>query len=342
MECSEIRRLLSEYIDNALDPGLTKGVRDHLSRCKGCSNELASLKAVADSLDSLEPVKAPKDFLEGVHARIEQRSWFRRAINLLFVPAGLKIPLECAGVLATAVLVILLIRGPRRTAQFARAPSPSDFREPEVAEKYADKMLDERRIETAQRQKIKTEKAPQPPADSLPQSKEIENIPPSIEKDTGWEIIERRERVELALVLKQDEPEEGYTSRPDMVPEEKKRLLGASRPSGIQDQPQLSLREGQMATDRDKTHYDALHKGISGIMASLEKTNGRYISTEYDEQTRQPRAILADVPSENYGAFMEALTRIGSLDAPSRPEQSTLSGIIQVRIKLVQPTEEER
>jgi len=346
MECSEIRKLLSEYIDNVLDPELTKGVKDHLSRCKGCSNELASLKAVANSLDSLEPVKAPKDFLEMVHIRIRQRSWFRRAIILLFVPAGIKIPLECAGALATAVLIILLINGPRRTVQFARAPSPSDSLEVIEAEKYAGKISDERKMETVQRQKIKTEKAPQPPADSLPQGKEIETMPLSIEKDTGWEIVERRERVELALVLKHVESEEGDTLRPDLAPKEQKRSFGAARPSRIQDQPDLTVRESQMATDKDKTQYDTLNKGInkgiSGIMASLEKTNGRYISTEYDEQTHQPHAILADVPSENYSAFIEELTHIGSLDAPSHPEQSTLSGIIQVHIKLIQPTEEER
>jgi hypothetical protein len=340
MECSEIRSLLSEYIDNALDPGRRKGVEDHLKRCKGCSDELASLRAVAESLDSLEPVKAPKDFLEGVHARIEQRSWFRRAISLLFVPAGIKIPLECAGVLATAVLVILLMRGPRRTVQFARAPSPSDFRKAEEAEKYAGEMPDEIETETARRQEIQTDEASRPAADSVPQGKDVETMPPGIEEDTGWEIVERGERIELALVLKQDESEEGYTSRPDMAPMEQKRSFGAARPSVIQDQPDLTVRQRPMAADRDKTHDNALHRGISGIMASIEKTNGRYVSTEYDEQTRQPSAVLAEVPSENYGALVEELTRIGSLDAPSHPEQSTLSGIIRVRIKLIQPAEE--
>ena len=370
MKCARIRELLSEYMDGTLDPERTRGVKDHLSRCERCSKELASLKAVADALDSLEPVKAPNDFLERVHLRIHQRSRIRKMLTFLFVPAKIKIPLECAGALATAVLVILLFKGPRRTIQIAQAPSPSvslDAQEEETyarnglderkiaqapspsvsrdaqeGETYAPKDLDERKMEAPQQQTIRSKKSPQPPETSLPQDKGTPTVPLHIEKETGWEIIEKRERMELALVLEHARSEEVDTSGPDMDQEERKRFLGAARPSGKEDQYEPTVREGRIPREKDKAQSDPFDQGLSGIMASIEKVNGRYISTEYDQLTRQPQSIIAEVPSENYDAFIEELTRLGTVEGPFQLEQPPLNGLIQVRIKLIQPTGDHR
>ena len=96
MECTKIKELLSEYIDQSLDIKTNEIVKEHLSSCKICSKELAVLENCISNVSSLKQVLAPVDFLQKVHQRIERRFEFERIMRKLFVPAKIKIPLEFA------------------------------------------------------------------------------------------------------------------------------------------------------------------------------------------------------------------------------------------------------
>jgi anti-sigma factor RsiW len=62
MDCAEIQKLLSEYIDGTLDAKSVQMVERHVSVCKDCKETLASLSALVEELNTLEQVKPPADF----------------------------------------------------------------------------------------------------------------------------------------------------------------------------------------------------------------------------------------------------------------------------------------
>ncbi len=133
MGCEEIRELLSEYVDGTLDEKTSLRLREHLSACEACQKELASLKALVNELRSLEPVEAPRDFVESLHERVEPRFTMAKVLKLLFVPAGLKIPLEVATV---AVLLVALFIGFGRYRPEEKVVSlPQAPRQEQVAKK---------------------------------------------------------------------------------------------------------------------------------------------------------------------------------------------------------------
>lgn len=326
MECKKIRELLSEYIDGTLDPEQTQGIRDHLKHCDRCSQEFAALKAVADSMNSLEPVKAPEDFLERVHARIHQRSRFKRVFYALFVPAPIKIPLECAGVLATAVLVALLLGIPQRY-----------LKKTHEVEKLAFHLAEEGKGKTAQEQKIRIEKSPQPPAASAPLSRKSRPQPLRAKEETVAGIGAKKELVELVLVLPHDVSEKREARRLDMAQDEGKDHLAADLPSGEQDHLELKPFKKQGTLGEDRSFSDLINNDVSRIRASLERLQGRHISTEYDPRIHRPIAILAEIPMEKYGDFLEELSHIGTLDKPLQSKPPALAEHIQVRIRLLHP-----
>ena len=125
MECADIKELLSDYIDGALDPQTRAIVEEHLPGCEGCREELMSLKTLIQDLRSLDAVKAPSDFLEKVHERIEGRSRFLKIIHMFFVPMRIKIPLQFATVAATAVLVFIVFNIMQPAKEIIEEPSLS-------------------------------------------------------------------------------------------------------------------------------------------------------------------------------------------------------------------------
>lgn len=62
MKCSEIRELLSLYIDNMLDDNQVKEVEEHLSSCDACRKEYNELKGIHELLGQAEMIPVPDEF----------------------------------------------------------------------------------------------------------------------------------------------------------------------------------------------------------------------------------------------------------------------------------------
>ena len=109
MKCSNIKLLLSEYIDKSLNAQTRSLVEQHLKDCETCQNDYTSLKNILSELGELPKIKAPDDFLDNLHARMD--SWFdiKKIARILFVPFKIKVPLELLTAAATAVLVIFFV-----------------------------------------------------------------------------------------------------------------------------------------------------------------------------------------------------------------------------------------
>ncbi len=136
MECSEIGSLLSEFLDDALDPSTRGRVEEHISRCGACAAELAALRACIEAVRSLEKVSAPPNFLAGVHERIgteqprpfpERPSLWKRIAGRLLPSRGFKIPAELTGLVTASLLVVALyyaMQGGKDAAFIPSAPAP--------------------------------------------------------------------------------------------------------------------------------------------------------------------------------------------------------------------------
>lgn len=109
MKCSNIKLLLSDYIDQSMDGKTHSIIEQHLQECKTCQNEYASLKNIIGELGELPSIKAPADFLESIHAKMESGFDLNKLLRKLFVPFKIKIPLELLTAAATAVIIIFFV-----------------------------------------------------------------------------------------------------------------------------------------------------------------------------------------------------------------------------------------
>ena len=109
MKCKKIKDYLFEYTEGLLDNDTKKEVKEHLAVCKDCQAEYKAVIEYKTGMSRLKKVEAPSDFLSKVHTRIRQDSLLERIYKKLFIPFKVKVPLELAGVIATAVFLIWFI-----------------------------------------------------------------------------------------------------------------------------------------------------------------------------------------------------------------------------------------
>lgn len=99
--------LLGDYAEGLLDPSARRAADAHLEACGGCRQALAATREYFSEMAGLEPFKAPDRFLTRVHARIDRRSPWKRALAVLSSPRFLPVPL--AGLSAVLVGVYLVL-----------------------------------------------------------------------------------------------------------------------------------------------------------------------------------------------------------------------------------------
>ena len=74
MKCSEIRELLSLYIDNMLEESLIDEVAAHIAACPECKSEYEELIAMTRMLKELPETKLPSDFDRRLHEALSAQT----------------------------------------------------------------------------------------------------------------------------------------------------------------------------------------------------------------------------------------------------------------------------
>lgn len=64
MTCSEVRALLSDYIDGELNKEILRDVDDHIRDCTQCSLQLEQLRKSLKILKGLREKSPPRDFVD--------------------------------------------------------------------------------------------------------------------------------------------------------------------------------------------------------------------------------------------------------------------------------------
>ncbi len=73
MKCSQIRKMISPYVDNELAPDELKLFTSHIQECPACKEELEEMQSVHQLFASAERFEAPFGFATRVMAHLEER-----------------------------------------------------------------------------------------------------------------------------------------------------------------------------------------------------------------------------------------------------------------------------
>jgi len=298
-DCSEIKTLLSEYLDDALDDKAKALADEHLRTCPACREELDSLKALVKDIGSLESVKAPADFLTQVHKRMERHSRLSRIQEWLFYPLRVKIPLQLAGAAVMAFLIFSILSVQETPLRLSSKSEPE-----KRAQEKAYSMDESKGMKPAGRSEALVQKA----------------ATPAPAKD--------RETREVALNLKQQVRDKAVTPEPSSaaapaqpaVSEMQRRKLATRAPL------QEEKAEGQLKNESDS---------VRSITTAIETAKGKVLTIDYNQQTGRPESISAEIPAGQISLLYEKLKELGDLQvAPETPSEKH-SELVHVKIRLI-------
>ena len=108
MEYNKIKEMLPDYVQELLSGEDSLAVKEQLKKSEPLRKECEELRSYFHAIGTLKPVKAPHNFLDKIHGRIEAPSPLAQILKKLFYPFHIKIPMELAGVLLTAMVIILI------------------------------------------------------------------------------------------------------------------------------------------------------------------------------------------------------------------------------------------
>lgn len=84
--CQKCQKLLSLYIDSALDPEDDKRVESHIERCSSCAVEWQLLNRTVHLLHNMPKEKAPASLVHDIHLKLEKKSrlnWIKDWLSAL-------------------------------------------------------------------------------------------------------------------------------------------------------------------------------------------------------------------------------------------------------------------
>ena len=134
MDCQEIQKSLSSYLEGLLSSEEKKRVEEHLSSCVNCRAELAELKKAKDLLRNLDDVEPPPWLTAKIMARVREEKERRASfLKKLFFPFHIKVPLQALSLILVGVIVFQVYRLVEPEKKITHAPSPHSL----LAEKKA-------------------------------------------------------------------------------------------------------------------------------------------------------------------------------------------------------------
>jgi hypothetical protein len=123
MECSEVQKRLSAYLEKVVSPKQKALIDEHLKGCKKCKRALADLKKTVDYVQKLEEVEPPAWLTQKVMARVRSEAEAKKGIvQKIFYPFHIKIPLEAAALILVAVGTIFIFKSMQPEMRLAQAP----------------------------------------------------------------------------------------------------------------------------------------------------------------------------------------------------------------------------
>jgi anti-sigma factor RsiW len=137
MTCDEARGAFSDLYDDALSGAALVTITQHLATCPACRAEWASFRNAMQAVSDLGGAEPSPGFAERVRLRADEPSWSDRVVRWLFVPLGVKVPIQAVALALLAFAGLLLYqRSPelrRGVEPSSRTGTPACLREGEAA-----------------------------------------------------------------------------------------------------------------------------------------------------------------------------------------------------------------
>jgi len=321
-DCSEIRTLLSEYLDDALDAKAKALADEHLRSCPACREELDSLKALVKDLGSIESVRAPADFLDQLHKRMERPSRVSTLRDWLFYPLRVKIPLQLAGAAVMAFIIFSILP--------LQQPAVKLYSKSEQEKKAGDSAyyVDEsKEMKPAGRSEAPVPKTAPVGLERDKDAGGTATRPEAlVQKATIPEPA--KETREIALNLKRQVRAKVATAEPSPAQ--------APAAPAVQDMQRQKLAAG-IPVQEDKKEEDVKKEldPFLSITKAIEATKGRVISVDYNKQTGQPEVVHAQMPAGEIPRLYEKLRELGELQVSPETGAEKDSDLVPIRIRLI-------
>jgi hypothetical protein len=343
MKCSEIENHLSEYIDDEISQELRQQVEMHLAGCAPCREKLGALKSMTDKLGQVPKVVAPPDFLHRLHDGLEKETWTQKIRRTLFVPSGIKIPLELAAAVSVGILIFFIAQ----PIQQHLVPKKQVDHPSAVAEK--------KEAHPVIIHPLETELQPLTPAPAAPsstgigRSKKITTRPPKdLEmmkevRESNGQNVSPGGHIIARSPIKEMEPRQVKDESPPapiiislMVPAQKGFSAGRlnvadeSAEAALKTPNELAKRKSTMLSGAasslpQKTEGDAAIPAAPATSESAETIDqkiidlvnhyqGRLISMERNENGL-PISMNIEIPASTYGQFVDQMHQLGETES---------------------------
>jgi hypothetical protein len=300
-----IHELLADYLEGELPAGERKEVKLHLAECAECRGELEFLRRYKKRMSSLAEIPAPEGFLRDVRDRLERLPILRRLAKMLFSPLKVKLPLEAAGLLALAAIIVFVVYPAERT---------------ESPLKMADLAVDKsNEKEGAAREGKSASRLAMRNAEEAPAAGK--RMKTAVQAKPG-----EMETYEIALLVTRERPS---------VSDEKNMALGEADvrierrkfDDGIaskETEDIAPMEEAKLAMKKEKAPSPKRSDAAGRIDAIAREFGGRVLPGMPDKDSGSYRRIMIEMPARNYRAFTARLGEIGTVrpvEAPSRDVQ---------------------
>lgn len=135
MECQEIRKNLSAYLEGMVSPEDRELIEQHLASCRSCSTALYELNRTGEVVKHLKEVEPPPWMKQKIMARVREEAEPKKGIlQKLFYPLHIKVPLEAFATVLVAVVAVYVFKAVEPQMKDLQVPSPG---EPVIARQEA-------------------------------------------------------------------------------------------------------------------------------------------------------------------------------------------------------------
>lgn len=109
MNCEQVERRLSEYLDKSLDPAHSQAVESHLSSCDRCRTEANLLAECIRRVAALSEVEPPIGFAQRVIAHVKEIETKPSFWESLFLPFKLNVPIQATVLVLIGIITIYIV-----------------------------------------------------------------------------------------------------------------------------------------------------------------------------------------------------------------------------------------
>lgn len=107
MKCTEIRKIISLYIDGELERETKAAVKKHLAECEACAVEASLLESTAKAVGSVSEIEPPAFLLESIRAATVERKSVMDRVRSAFRPFPAYARMAAAAIAVAAVILVI-------------------------------------------------------------------------------------------------------------------------------------------------------------------------------------------------------------------------------------------